>query len=62
MFMAYLAWLLNPLAALARTSTHLQNALAGVNRAWTCSTSRSRRPRKASFAPRPSLRAGGASR
>jgi len=33
MFMAYLAWLLNPLAALARTSTHLQNALAGMNRA-----------------------------
>jgi ATP-binding cassette subfamily B protein/subfamily B ATP-binding cassette protein MsbA len=33
MFLAYLAWLLNPLAALARTSTHLQNALAGMNRA-----------------------------
>ena len=33
MFMAYLAWLLNPLATLARSSTHLQNALAGVNRA-----------------------------
>jgi ATP-binding cassette subfamily B protein len=33
MFMAYLAWLLNPLATLARTSTHLQNALAGMNRA-----------------------------
>ena len=32
MFMAYLAWLLNPLAALARSSTHLQNALAGMNR------------------------------
>jgi ATP-binding cassette subfamily B protein/subfamily B ATP-binding cassette protein MsbA len=33
MFMAYLAWLLNPLATLARTSTHLQNALAGMSRA-----------------------------
>lgn len=33
MFLAYLAWLLNPLAALARSSTHLQNALAGMNRA-----------------------------
>jgi ATP-binding cassette subfamily B protein/subfamily B ATP-binding cassette protein MsbA len=33
MFLAYLAWLLNPLATLARTSTHLQNALAGMNRA-----------------------------
>lgn len=33
MFMAYLAWLLNPLATLARTSTQLQNALAGMNRA-----------------------------
>lgn len=32
MFLAYLAWLLNPLAALARSSTHLQNAFAGVNR------------------------------
>ena len=33
MFLAYLAWLLNPLASIARTSTHLQNALAGMNRA-----------------------------
>jgi ATP-binding cassette, subfamily B, bacterial len=33
MFMAYLVWLLNPLATLARSSTHLQNALAGMNRA-----------------------------
>jgi ATP-binding cassette subfamily B protein/subfamily B ATP-binding cassette protein MsbA len=54
MFMAYLAWLLNPLAALARTSTHLQNALAGMNRALdvleeplenaTQGTNRTRRP------------------
>lgn len=33
MFLAYLAWLLNPLASIARTSTMLQNALAGMNRA-----------------------------
>jgi ATP-binding cassette subfamily B protein len=57
MFMAYLAWLLNPLAALARTSTHLQNALAGMNRfldvldepveAATQSALRTRRPSRA---------------
>jgi len=32
MFVAYLAWLLNPLASIARTATHLQNAFAGLNR------------------------------